>query len=417
MLFRRRDVSGLLTATDAGLAAARRHGDQRAEGAMCLRRGWLRWRGGQPHGAAEDFAQARRLFQGVAPRRAEASALRGLSTSHSDAGQLSKARRYAEQALAIYRAEGDRNGEATTLSSLAVAAVRAADFAAATRHLEDSLALHREAGSRGYVALALANLADTWLVRGAISQAIGYCEEAVRIAREVDDGVLETLSLVNGARAYEQAGAIEDAHQWATAALSRAQHTGYRFGELIASDALATAALRAGRADAHDHRSRALRLAREVCELITEAEVLVGVARDSYHAALADPAPADSAFQAAYQAAQRALDAALAVAAPHLQAEAHGLLAACDLGLGKVADALTEARQAVEMHAASGARLAEATARCILALALFHDADRARADAEWRAARDILDQLAVPDPAPVRQLVESVAFSALPLFA
>jgi tetratricopeptide (TPR) repeat protein len=417
LLFRRHDVSGLLVATDAALAAAKRHGDPRAEGAMCLERGWLRLRGGQSDGATQDFARARTLFHEVGARRPEASALRALSASHVDTGRPDDARRYAEAALAIYRAESDAGGRAATLNNLAVIADRAADFTAAAVYMEESLALHRETGRRSSVALGLANLAHNYLVRGAITRAITWAEEAVAIAREIGDGLSESAGLANGADAHEQNGSLDEAHRWAQAGLARAREIGYPFAEAAALNALATTSRRLGHADARAHRSRALRRARQADNLGIEAEVLVGAARDAYQDAMDTTPHADHAFRVAHDSAQRALDSGLAAGILYVQAEALGLLAACDLGLGKVTDALTDAHQAVEMHVASGARLAEATARCVLAQALFRDADPAAARHELRAARDLLDELAVPDAAPVRRVLDAAAVSSLPLFA
>ncbi|GIH20764.1 ATP-binding protein [Rugosimonospora africana] len=415
---RRRDVSGLIVATDAALAAAKRHGDRRAEGAMCLRRGWLRWRAGRGDGAAEDFTRAGELFRAAGIRRPEAAALRGLSTCHSDAGRLTEARRYAEAALAIYRAEGDRTGQGWTLNSLAVVAQRAADFTAFIAYLEESLALHQASGNRGYLALVLANLTEARLVLGAVEPAVDSAEQAVAIAREVDDGSSETIGLVNGSRALEQAGRFDEAHRWAAAGVARARELGYQFGEAVGLEALASTARRLGDLTAAStHRRLALRVVREVGDLVTEAEILLGAARDGYQAALDAPPPAEPVFRDAHEAAARALDAALAADAPHLQAEARGVRAACELGLGKIADAVAEARQAVEMHTVSGARLAEASARSVLAHALCRDDDAAGADREWRAARTILDELCVPGSAPVRRLADPVPGCFLPPFA
>ena len=407
VLSRRRDLSALLVATDAALAAAQRQGDHRAEGAMRLRRGWLRWRGGQAGGAAEDFAHALTLFRGAGIVRGEASALRGLSITHADAGRLGEARRDAEAALAIYRAENDRTGQAATLTNLAFVTDRAADFTAAAAYMEASLALHRHGGNRGYIALALANLAHVTLVRGDVPRAVALADEAVDIAREVGDASGETTGLVNGALAHEQAGALDEAHRRATAAVARAREMGYRLGEAIALDVLASICRRLGRADAPAHREHAMRLIRRTGDLGAEGEILLGAARDACQDAGASPLPPQAGFQAAHDIAQRALDAALAVDAPHVQAEALAVLAACRLGLGKVADALTEARRAVEMHVESGARLAEVAARCVLAHALVQDADPDRAERERRRARAVLDELGLPDAAPVRRLLDA----------
>lgn len=416
VLFRRMDVAELLVATDAGLAAARRHANAHAEGVMLLRRGWLRWRVGQRDGASADFDLAGRLLHETGVRRAEASALRGISNSHAYAGRLQQARECAEQALAIYRADADPNGQAATLSNLAFVTNRAADFVASAGYIEASLALHREAGNRGNVAMALANLAHVLLVRGTVARAVTCNEEAITVAREIGDGVAETIALANSGLALEQAGALEHAHARAEAAVARAGEMGYQFGEAAASDVLATTSRRLGRAGAAKRRARALSLAREVNDLAMEAEILLGAARDAYQSAVDDAAAAEGEADlgTARDAAQRALEAALTAESPHTEAEALSLLAACQLGLGKVADALAGARRALEMHAASGARLAEITARCVLAHALGQNGQPQDAAAQWRTARAIAEDLGLPDAAPVRRLLSAPAGASLP---
>lgn len=408
LLFRRQDVSGLFEATNAALAATRRSGDARAEGAILVRRAWLLWRVGRKAGAVDDFERARDLFAAAGARRPEAAALRGLSGCMADAGRTDEARRHAESALDIYRAEDDRVGQASTLGNLALVAGRAGDFAGTATYLEESLTLRREIGGRGSLGLVLSNLAHIWLVRGAIGRATACAREAVTIAREIGDGLCETVGLVNGAHAHDQAGAPDDAHHLATAALGRAREVGIPFIEAVALDAMSTTASRLGHPDAGDYRARALRRVREAADPMTEADILVGAARDAYTAAASAESSADRVFPVAREAARRALEAGQAADNPHVQAEALTLLAACDIGLGKVTDALAGARQAMEMHTASGARLAELAARCVLAHALFRDADTAAGRREWRAAQALADELDLPEAAPARRMVDAV---------
>jgi tetratricopeptide (TPR) repeat protein/lambda repressor-like predicted transcriptional regulator/DNA-binding transcriptional ArsR family regulator len=417
VMFRRTDVTGLIVAADAGLDAARRHGEQHAESAMCVRRGWLRWRAGRGEGAAQDFTRARALARQAGTRRTEASALRGLSICHADAGRLEEARRCAEEALALYRAEGDRNGEAATLNTLAVAIVHAGDFSGSEARFDAALALYREAGSRGYIALALCNLAHLHGICGSLATAIACAEEAVEVARAIGDGFAEVVGLSNGAQALDRAGRAQEAYRWAAAATARAGELGYGLSDAAAIDALATASRALGLPDASAHRSRAVACARAASDLVKEAEILVGAARDAYQDAVSSPARSGEGFAAARAAATRALDAGLAAHTLHGQAEALSLAAACDLALGQVTGALGAARRAVAMHQASGARLPEAAARVVLAHALTRHGDETGAEDEQLTVRRMLDDLAVPDAAPVRRLLASWPDAAFPPFA
>jgi hypothetical protein len=113
-------------------------------------------------------------------------------------------------------------------------------------------------------------------------------------------------------------GSLDEAHRWATAALARAREMGYQFSEAVALDALATASRRLGHADARTCRSRAIRRAQEASDLVTEAEILVGAARDGYQDAVESSSPENHPFRAARAAARRALDAGLASESPHV---------------------------------------------------------------------------------------------------
>lgn len=417
MLYRRTGITGLSVAADAAIEAARRRGEQHAEGAMCVRRGWLRWRAGRGQGAAQDFGRALELAREVGARRTEASALRGLSAHHADAGRLEEACQCAEQARVIYRTEGDRNGEASTLNSLAVVTARMADFAASLSHVEAALALHRATGSRGNVVMALVNLSHLRCVRGNLTAAIGHAEEAVEVARAVGDRLAEVVGLCNGVMALHQAGQPGEAYRWATAASARGQDLGFGFTEAIALDVLATTSRALGLPGASAHRSRAAACAQEANDLATEAEILVRTARDAYQDAACTGAPARAGFAAARAAAARALDAGLAACSSHDQAEALGLTAACDLALGETAGALATVRRVVAMHHASGARLAEVTARVVLAFALTRHGDAAEAEAELRTARQMLEDQAVPEAAPAWRLLASWPDAAFPPLA
>ena len=415
VLSRHTDITGLIVAADAGIEAARRHGEQHAEGAMCVRRGWLRWRAGRREAAAQDFDRALGLAREAGARRTEASSLRGLSTIHADAGRLDEARQCAGQARAIYRAEDDRNGEATALTNLAVATYRAADFGATLAYLGAALALHRETSSRGHIALALANLAQAHCVCGNLTAAFGYAEEALEVARAIGDGFTEAIALSNGAQALNHAGRAQEAYRWAKAGSARARDMSNRLNEAITLDDLATASRALGRSDAGTHRSRAAAWAREAGDLVTEAEILVRVARDAYQDAACSAAPArEGLFTAARMAATRALEACVATHARHGQAQALGLIAACDLALGEIGGALVTAQRAVAMHHTSGARLAEVTARLVLAFALTRHGDAAEAESELGTARQMLEDQAVPETAPAWRLLASWPDAAFP---
>jgi tetratricopeptide (TPR) repeat protein/transcriptional regulator with XRE-family HTH domain len=407
VLFRRKDATVLLAAIDSGLKAAVRMNDRRAQAAMYHWRGWMRRSSEQALAAAADFARARELFHTVGAQRAEAAALRGMAVCAAETARLDEARRYGEEALAIYRTEDDLDGQARAWQGLAIWSFRSADFAAAEAFLRSSLALHEAAGNCGGAAQTLGSLANICVIRGELKQALTCSAEAATLAREISDTTGEIAALISGARASLQAGGVEEARQYAGDAVALTYEVGFPLLEAFALSALASALRGIDPGKSAALRTRAISIAVDSGDLLTQAEIMVYVAGDIY----ADSAEAsyedrNAALRVAREAAQRAFDAGQSGDGPHLQAEALTLLAACDLGLGKLADAVGEARRAIEMHTASGARASEAAARCVLAQALAQDDDPGGAAAQRRAARRIGDDLDLPATAPLRTLLQ-----------
>lgn len=216
---------------------------------------------------------------------------------------------------------------------------------------------------------------------------------------------MEVLGLTVAALIHEKLGEPEEAYRCAVTAVERARALGYHLNEAISTDALATAARQLGRENPADLRKRALARARDAGEVFLEAEILIGVARDEYEAALALGNSEEHDFGRAREAAQRALDTASAVASAQSVADALCLLAACDLTAGEIDDALAEAGRSVEMHVASGARLAEVSARNVRAHALLRSGDYAAAGFERHVMRYIVEDLALPAGTPARRLL------------
>ncbi|MBO0840072.1 MAG: tetratricopeptide repeat protein, partial [Sciscionella sp.] len=368
VLLRRNDVSDLIHATHVALAAAQRHGEPRAEARLRTNRGWLRWRNADAAGVIEDFTEALALFGEVDDHRGKIMALRGLAACHIHAGRIEQARGCVTDALSACRARDDDRGAANALNSLAIIAIQSAEFAAAERYFRESIAMHKAAGNRSNAAVGLANLSYVHVVMGKLDTAMAVAEEAVELAKRIGDGFAETVGLVNGALACDEAGLPHRAQRLATAAYDRVRPIGHKLFEVMVADTLATTSRRAAPGIAGSYRQRATRSAREANDVTAEAEVLLGVARDAYAAAVESAGShafhdARAQIETAYHAARQCHDV-------HAVGQALGLLAACDLAQDKVVDAISEAREAVDMHVTSGARPAEVRARCVLGHAL-----------------------------------------------
>lgn len=398
VMFRRRDVTGLLVATDAGLEAARRRGGAAIgvpKVAGC---------GGAPGSAWE---------------RRRTSSARGRSFTRPARGGRRRRR------CAVYRSPtptpggrrrrgGTPSGHWRSTGRTVTGTVRRRRSTAwwwspPVRPISPPRRRSPRCPSpcSGRSAIGdtsrwgWSNVADL-----NVEFSAACADEAIAVARKIGDAHVETIALANAALALDHLGAPQEAHQRATAAVARARELGHHFAEAVALDALATTSRRLGNGDVDDCRSLAIERVHEAGDLFTETEILIGAARDAYEHATATARPAHHTFASARADAQRALDAASAAGSPHGQAEALCLLAACDLGLGDLPAALAGARQAIERHAASGARLAEAQARGVHAQALLRNGDQIAAETEWQAARCIVDELALPAAAPIRRLLD-----------
>lgn len=399
VLLRRMDVADLLLAADAGLAAARRQQEPRAEATMALSRAWVHWRSGRLDAATADFRTALASFRAGGERRGEAAALQGLAAPLAIGGDLDGARDHAAQALALFVEHGDRHGQAVSLNALANIASRAGDHRAAAAALRDSAALLRADGNRGNLAIALGNLTLRCVETGELRDAVEHAVEGIAVAAEVGDRYAHTLCQVNGSIALELLGRLDEARQWATDALDSAREIAAPDFEVCALDALATAARRLGLPSAGSLRDEALTLCRSLGDATAESEVLVSAARDAYRRGVTDGDSGD--FATAGEHAERARRLAADVGNPHVEAEALIVLAGVAVARGRP-EAAERAGRAATLHAASGARLGEGRARHVLGDALERAGDPDAARAEWDRALTLLEACDVPEAASVR---------------
>ncbi|GAB4210809.1 MAG: hypothetical protein OHK0022_44510 [Roseiflexaceae bacterium] len=128
---------------EQALQAARRTGNQAAQGAFLGNLGGAYFALGDARRAIEFHHQSLALTRAIGDRRSEATALSGLGNAYADLGDARQALDFHQQRLALVRAIGDRQGEAKTLGNLGNAYARLGDARQAIEFYQQSLALAR----------------------------------------------------------------------------------------------------------------------------------------------------------------------------------------------------------------------------------------------------------------------------------
>ena len=129
------------------------------------------------------------------PTTARAKALSGAADLAMDAGDVSSARRLAEQALALHRMFGDSWDSAFCLQLFANATMDGGDFEKARPLLEESIRLFRELGDQHHDLWSAHLLAWCCYRGGDRERARAMWEENLRGARATADRYVEALSL------------------------------------------------------------------------------------------------------------------------------------------------------------------------------------------------------------------------------
>src|SRR5439155_23080823 len=108
------------------------------------------------------YAEGRRRLESALaadtrPTAARAKALDGATVLALDGGDISTARRRAEEALALHRKLGDAWGVGNSILLLGIAATDEGDFEEAQRVFDESVRRFRELGDEHYTLLATDN--------------------------------------------------------------------------------------------------------------------------------------------------------------------------------------------------------------------------------------------------------------------
>ncbi|MBE8520875.1 tetratricopeptide repeat protein [Amycolatopsis sp. H6(2020)] len=364
-------------AATAGLAAARRAGDERAAGAMRHSLGALAWSRGDYETALAELEAAQASYRAAGAREGADSVLHALGVVHLDLGRLDRAIEHFTAALAGTLRSGASIRAANGLINLGAVLIEHGRLAEGIEHNERALDLCRRLGSPHAAAIAQCNLGYGYRVSGDLARAEAVLTEALEALRELGSRDDEADALVRLAAVHRVTGDLERAWPAARLAVTVAREAGNQRFEVDALGALGDlhrqaadpAAALAEYAEAH-------RLAEKIGYLRGRIATLIGLST-------VDTADAATHAGAAVREAEEGGFRLLAE-------QARTSLAWVSFNAGSPEAAERLAEQAIAGFRASGHRLGQAYAFVVLGQARSTLTGPGAARECWRTAEEIL---------------------------
>jgi tetratricopeptide (TPR) repeat protein len=369
------------------VVAAHELGDRRREAAALNRLGDARRSAGDYTGAAQALMNALDMSQSLADRLGEATALyylggvryltdeydpaialieqalslfrrlgdrAGVARSTSLLGNVRRVMgRYPEaeplykEALKIYQDLGDRMGEANSRNSLGVVQYLSGDLPSAARLQQEALSIYRELDSPNGVACALRDRALVLRATGDYAEAEELCEQALKLFCHLGNRLGEAQILSAQGSIQHATGHYPKAARLFRQASRVFRDIGDRQGEAFSVQGLGRTQQATGNYQkASSAFERVLRMCRDLHDRGGEVETLnvIGALRRAQ--GKLDQAKANHV---------EALNLARDIRSPWDEAEALAGLGRCSKAAGETQDALTQLRQALEIHSRLGA--------------------------------------------------------------
>ncbi len=343
---------------------------------------------GQPRAAIDGARAAGQLYEAAGDRGGVALSLRLVSMALADEGDLSGARRAAEQGLAIRREIGDEQGTARMLDRLGDVLEWQGDWAGARRCHEEALALFRKIDDHYGAAVATFNLANVRSKTGDHEAAHASYEAALAAFREVGNqkGIGTALvGLGNEMRARGDLGRAKRRYEEALAVL---RATGDMMNQSLCRTGLGlTATLRSDLDEAQSQLEEGLALAERAQNesLIAAADQGLG----QVQLRRGDIAGARRRYE-------RALGMRVTMGEEKEAAESRMLLTELALADARPGDAEAQSRELPGVFARIGAPEEEVLSRAIRARAFLATGDVAAAETEVRRARSPAGRVTSP---------------------
>ncbi|MFD4637290.1 tetratricopeptide repeat protein [Lentzea sp. NPDC058436] len=344
-------LSDWARAANAALSAAERTGDAAAQAALQLSLGDLSRLRGNTSAALTHLHAALALVRRTPWTLGEAAVLNNMGIVFLKNGELEHAAAHFEAALRIFERDGEPQAQMSPLGNLGLVLRDSGRLRAAVEICTRSRELQLRLGSRFGQGVAAANLGEALSEVGELDRAREVLLDGLRLSESHGDLGTEGECSRRLAVVRRRAGDLPEALRLAEHAFSLAERVGDAIDVAFALNTLGTVFLALGRTeDATGAHTRALAVAEEAGNPYATCEALTGLSFST-----ADPDPASAALHLTRKSGFRDL------AGSALAALAHAHLRA-----GALTDAARYARDAVEVHRATGNRYAQARAAEVL---------------------------------------------------
>ncbi|WP_433179810.1 BTAD domain-containing putative transcriptional regulator [Actinoallomurus sp. CA-150999] len=385
-----------LAATEAGLEAAARHGEESARAAMHLGVADASANLGDEERSLEHDGHALDLSRRGGWLAGEVTALGGLGRVHWARGSLHQALKYLDEALAIYREIGHRIGESVSLGSLGRVYHDLGRVETAHATYTQAQELSRQIGAQVGEALTSMYLgvADDWL--GRPERAREHFHRSLTASREIDFRVGEALSLSHLSGLDGRAGHYDQAARNARQAFAILHDTGDQRVEAECLNAIADHLPPERCEESSACHAKALAIARRVQYRRGEIQALIGMAHGALRADRVDQALTHG---------SEALVLARRDDYRAFEGEALTIIAEAWRRSGETKRAVEGCRRALDIHRGTGLLGGQARTLRILGDALDTMRGRAAAEPLWREALALFEKFAPVAADEVRRLL------------
>ena len=326
---------------ETALQRARALGDGRREASTLSDLGVVLRISGETRRAIDNYERAVPLWRAAGDLAGEGRTLHNLGSAYWIIGDYDRALDYQQQALAVREQAGDRVGAGETLITIGLSHRARGGVQTALDYYQRALALKRETGDRRGEARVLHNAGVAYSVLGEFPRALQYLRDSLALHREMGDRQGEAGALLGAATATRLQGDLAGATALLDQVLGLRRQLDDRRGQASALAEIGlTHEARGDSRRALELYASALPIAREIGDRRGEAFVLdnMGVV----YTALGDMDRARECFD-------QALALQRAIADRQGQIDSLSGLALVSRNSGELARAQAEARAAIEL--------------------------------------------------------------------
>jgi DNA-binding SARP family transcriptional activator/Tfp pilus assembly protein PilF len=309
--------------------------------------------------AITHYTSALELAEQAGWAEAQAAAHGNVAGVYWELGRLDEAAAELRQAIRLNRQSGWQSGLAANLSNLGTLYRELGRPQEAAEHLAQALEVHEQLGSKSGAAHARSNMGEVFFDLGRLADAERILHQGLLLHRDTGGRYGETTTRNCLTAVYAEMGEPGKAAEHGRAALDLARETGDRRTEAVSLAALA----HLGEADSVTLAEQALHLAREINYPRAETDALLALAGACHRRGRCADALAN---------AKAALDMATRHSFHLLAGNAQMIMAAVHLDLGRYELAREHAQLALDIHCRTGNRIGEGRALGLLGRAAHH---------------------------------------------